>query len=615
MRSAKASRQGASAQRLQEGVVRMVHNGRWSARVVRRPVSADALFEVSRSMALHPVAAQVLAARIPDHAERLALPSLSDLDAPDLLPDAERAAERIVVAIITREPIALVTDADVDGISGHAVLFEALTRHFGHPVDLVRSYIGHKLIDGYGLSDGVLRQVLDGDPLPALVITADCGSSDEARIAKLAAAGVDVLVTDHHELPADGPPASAFATVSPARHDSRYQDYRVAGVMVAWLLMAQVRRVLVRVGHLSADAPTLRDLLDFVALGTVADCVSLATSVNNRAVVRAGLQLVAQGRRPCWRAARRFLGDTPTLSARDLAFGIGPRINARSRVNEPMAGLRYLLSPSDSEATRWLDVLDQENATRKDIEKELTETAFALAEKQVAAGATGLALFLEDGHPGVHGIVASRVVERFGRPAVCLSPHAQDAELVTGSARGIPGIHIRDALEEIQQASGGILVKFGGHEGAGGLTLPADGVTQFQGLFDGVTAAVLHGIDLAPVAWSDGPLPVDTITFDLVDALAALEPYGREFADPVFEVSLKVAKCRPVGELGNHLQLTLQGGAQIFQAIWFNAATPGEPAPAIALGVEQVFLVTPGRNWFNGRCSLQLQVKGMVLEE
>lgn len=594
--------------------------GRYIARLQRREAHFGDVLELEAE-GFHPVAARVLAARCGKDSMRLVAPTVAELSSPSGLPDIDRACERLASAITRGETIGCVTDHDVDGVSSHAVLIQALTRWFGVPRERVRSYIGHRLKDGYGLSDPVVDRILADQLRPSVIVTADCGSSDEPRIERLAKAGCSVIVTDHHELgfapDADGnlvetPPPSAHAVVSPARKDSRYGDPMICGCMVTWLTLCAVRTRLIESGALAATTPSLAPLLDYVALGTVADCVSLGLSANNRAVVRRGLKLIERAERPCWRAARAFTGKEHDLGAQDLAFGIGPRINARGRLDEAMAGVHFLLSESDEEAWRWAAQLDAVNTERKAIERELTEVAMLEAEIAVERGHKGLAIWLEAGHPGVHGIVASRVLERFGRPVVCLSPHATDPDRVTGSARSPEGVHIRDVMERIHRAHPGLLEKFGGHAAAGGLTLARKDLEQFQAAFMTETAT-LDAATLGAVVTTDGLIDTALIDDHIMEALVGLEPYGQGFKEPLFEASLRVLKVRLVGKEPVHAQLLLSDGSRRFKGIWFFAVEAGNE-PSCRPGETVTVAFTPQNNEWNGNTEIQLVVRGLVRE-
>lgn len=584
--------------------------GKYFAKEIRREPDTDSLVDVvGGNFGL--IASRVAASRIP-HARIEAFfagfDGLRRLDAPSSLPDIENASARIAAAIVCGEQIGIVTDHDVDGVTSHAVIYTALTR-LGAKPSQISSYIGHRLKDGYGLSEPVKQRILSSSVVPSLVITADCGSSDEGRISGLKEASIDVVVTDHHEIPLDGIPASAFAVVSPARDDSQYPDKAIAGCMVSWLLMCATRKNMMDAGTLPQSFPHITDLLDYVALGTVADCVTMATSKNNRAVVRFGLSRISTGARPCWRASRAFLGDKPSLSAIDLAFGIGPRINARGRLDEAMAGVHFLLSETDDKASEYVQLLEAENEARKEIERSLTEQAVEAAESMVSDGRVGLAVWLEEGHSGVHGIVASRVVERFGAPTVCLSPHPVDPSIITGSVRGVEGIHVREILDSVAKIiPAGDMPKYGGHSGAGGLTIRAEALGRFRTAFDVACKAVLPQAP-GPFLMCDGELSLGELDMDLLSELSRMEPFGKGFEEPVFEVKATVSNTRPVGQEKNHLSLQFAGG---MRGIWFFHDPDTCPIP-IEAGGSYTFYAAPSVNHFRGSTSVQLMIKGLKI--
>lgn len=560
---------------------------------------------------MDPVAARVVASRLGGRVpeiSRVVDPRVSDLDAPFDLPDIDRASARIARAVAEGELIAVETDHDVDGVTSHAVIHQALTKWFRHPPDRIASFIGHRLKEGYGLSRPVAERIAQA--APSIVITADNGSSDEERIAWLAERGIHTIVTDHHAFPVEGPPASAFAVVSPARGDSAYPDRTVAGCMVSWLLMCAVRRRLIGDGRIPGDTPNLGALLDFVSLGTVADCVDLGGSLNNRAVVRYGMYLIENQVRPCWRAVYRRLGEGP-LNARDLAFTIAPRINARGRLDEAMAGVKFLIAETDDVAEQWEELLHETNQERKRIERSLLDQAETVAGEQVDAGRHALVVYLPDGHAGVHGIVASRLVEAFGRPALCLSPKLGEPGVLAGSARTALGLHVRNAMQAVEDAHPGMFLKFGGHAGAGGCTIRLDDLDSFIDAYDKAVAEQT-GAPGSPVVLTDGDLPPERITLDTVVALEALDPYGEGFPQPVFTGSFRVTAVRPVGD-GSHLKLRLAADGTPYDGIWFNACPPavdGEPdGPLpVAEGDEVRVAFALEANRWRGEDRLQLRV-------
>lgn len=582
---------------------------------IRQRSFDESAFDKALDMELHPTLARVVAARVKGgekEVEAIFSASVRDLDPPYSLPDIDAAANRIAMAVMTGEVIGLETDHDCDGVTSHAVLLTALTEYFGHPPERVRSYIGHRLREGYGLSDALADRILADDPRPTLIITADNGSSDEPRIKRLLEAGIDTVVTDHHELSKDGPPPSAFAVVSPARADSQYPDPLIAGVMVAWLVACATRQALVDYGHLPADAPSLAGLIDYVAVGTVADCVSLSRSRNNRIIVRAGLALINRGERACWRAIRPVLGDpAKTLTSQDLAFGIGPRLNATGRVDDAMPGVNFLMARDDREARTWVQTLEDENNARKQIQKNLTQQALDAATEAHAQGRASLVAWLPDGHPGIHGIAASRVTEAFGKPSACISPQFGSPDLVTGSLRGVEGFHVREAMQWVEDHNPGFFTAFGGHAGAGGCKFPREKLDLFIQEYEKAVQAQLAERTLEPVIWTDGAIPDSELGLELVDSLAALEPFGREFDPPVFEGDFEVLKVKPVGD-GSHLKLILACGGEEFEAIWFGCADPaeGEAGHPVSVGGRYTLAYSPDDNVFRGTRRFQLQIKG-----
>ena len=578
-----------------------------------RPLSDEAL-EQARALTSSELAARVLAARAVGAGvspEWLCQRELRHLDPPNTLPDIDRAAERIATAVRRGETIAIETDHDVDGQTSHAVLYRALTEGFAHPGQKVQSFIGHRLTEGYGLSEGVCQRILEATPRPSLVITADNGSSDGPRIERLQSEGIDVVVTDHHEVPVEGPPP-AYACVNPTRSDSSYPDPLIAGVAVSWLLVMHTRSKLPDAAERGAGF-SWSGLLDYVALGTVADCVSLSRSRNNRIWIDAGLRLInSPTSRPCWNALRGPLrAEERPLTAQDLAFGIGPRLNARGRLDEAMAGVHFLLAGSGEEATRYATLLEGENQARKAIELELKNKAMELAHPQYEADAAALIInFPSGGHPGVHGIVASRLVERYGRPVACFSVKNRDPAVLTGSLRGVPGTNIVHAMQAVAERAPDLFIAYGGHEGAGGCSLPTMELERFIALYREAIAAQPSESPDGPVVDTDGSLPGDRVTLEAARSLQQIGPYGRDFPEALFEFEMQVEAVRALSD-GAHYRLQVRPahGAtpdeRSLNAIWFNypyAEPPTEGSVLRALVALEV-------NVWRGNESVQLRIK------
>lgn len=555
-----------------------------------------------------PLQAQILAGRLADHQaghlQRQIRPQITDLDPPDQLPDIDKAAERIARAVIKREPILVCTDHDCDGVSSHQIMRGALMDYFGHPAELTHSFISHRMKEGYGISEGVVSRIAAADHRDSLLVSADQGSSDEPRIAKLKTLGIETIVTDHHGVEGRGPP-SAYAVVNPCRDDSVFPDKFIAGCHVAWLTMAATRRELIRKGHLSAECPHLSEFFATLALGTTADCVSFSRSRNNRLLVQKGLYQINSNPSPAWQAWREVYGKDEPFTTQTLGFFCGPQVNARGRLDEAMLGVKFLRSSTLEQARRMVAQLKEANEERKAIERELKEEAMEIARGQIVRGAQGLAIWLKEGMAGVHGIVASRLTEAFGRPTLCISPKLGHPGLVSASARTIPGFHVRDAFAWIDVQAPGMLIAWGGHEGAGGLTLREDDIPTLQALWN--QAVEEHGIEVGPYVLTDGPLP-RAPDFTLLTELAALEPYGREFDTPRFAQDARLISAAAVGE-GKHLKLMLDLIGRQVAGIWFNTpALSWVPEPG--LPVRAAFEL--GTNTYRGTTTLQAQVSHLA---
>ncbi|MGA1206280.1 MAG: single-stranded-DNA-specific exonuclease RecJ, partial [Litorivicinaceae bacterium] len=520
----------------------------------------------------------IVAGRLPETAplDAILQPTLGHIAPPHQLIDAERAIARLGQAIIEGQRVGILTDYDADGLTSHAVLKSALVR-FGLPETHLTGWIGHRLEDGYGISESLVDRLLASTPLPDVVISADCGSSDHATIARLAAAGITVIVTDHHQVPDEGPPPDAYAVVNPNRDDCAYPDGAIAGVMVCWLVMSGLRAWCIAQGHLPETAPKLGDLLDYVALGTVADCVSLGTSPMNRAVVLAGLRQLQRLERPTWRVTLGQLRLSPDqVTAETLAFQIAPRLNARGRIAHSERGLQYLMAASEADAlAAYLD-LDADNRARQRIEAEMTASAKPRAARLREQGARTLIVVLESGHSGVQGIVASRLVEAFGRPAIVLTPGMLPEQL-SGSMRSVPAVDAKGALDRVAGLSNSGLIRYGGHPGAAGLTLARKAVATFADAMQAVMLECYPEFDGEPRQWVDGSLLPEQLNLATVDALASLGPFGRGFEPPLFEGTFEVRSSRVVGQDHRHLALQLSMDGVVYEAIWFGAVDEGRP--------------------------------------
>lgn len=571
-----------------------------SPRIQARKVDPDILAKATAN-GLHPVLARIIAAR-PNPSEfnidQMLDPKLKFLDNPLLMQDMSKASKRLASAIINGEVIGLETDHDCDGQTAHAVLFYNLIYKFKHPQTLVRSYIGHRLNEGYGLSQKVATRILEDHPKPTLVITADNGSSDEERIKLLKENNIDVIVTDHHQLPNDGPPRSAYACLNPTRKDCAYPDPYIAGCMVAWLLIAATRQELIAQNQLSLDVK-INDSLDFVAVGTIADCVSMARSYNNRAIVNYGLKLINAGIKPCWLALNEVVKGK--FNTEDLAFKVGPLLNSDGRLASAFGSVSFLLAENDIDAKQWVKYLQTQNIKRKEIQNNITQQGMQIAVQQVAMGRASLCIFLAEGHAGVHGISASRIKDSFGRPTVFLAPKFGEENILTGSIRSIEGFHVGDAIQWLLEHKPGLLLAGGGHAAAGGITLYKQNYQEFADAFESIATQCLQNQKLGPVVLTDGELSMDLLNLETLYMLQKLEPFGREFDTPVFEMLGVLSAIRTIGD-GTHARLEVNVAGKKINAVWFNFNSAFKVGDSIKIAYSMRL------NDFNGRVSCDLQV-------
>lgn len=527
-------------------------------------------------------------------------PSLKGLDVYKLK-DIKKAADRIADAVINKEKIGLLCDFDVDGISSGAVLYSSFINYFNCEPENIIPYISNRMKAGYGFSSYVLNSIISSEPIPTLLITADQGSKDEERIAEYYAfieknsiKGADVIVTDHHHVKGKGP-ESAFATVNPQREDCEFIDKTICGCTVALLVMVAVRDSLIEKKYLSEDSKKLTELLTFSTAATIADCVSMASPLN-RAIVIRGLKDMNAGTKAPWRVMKSLFSDENKILRTDsIGFGLGPRINACSRTGgDGLVALKFYLSDTDFEANRYLSMLDFQNEDRKNIEQRLLKEALLSASEYYSKGANSFVVFLEDGHHGVHGIVASRLCERYGRPTICLSPKEYDVEVeeikevnskgisrvktiekkkiytVTGSARSIPIIDIHLCMERVAEKYPDMFLGFGGHSMAAGMSLKVENIDLLRNAIDFEVTKMLNGVVPHPVVLVDGEFDSDfIIDLNFFDKLLELEPYGNGFEYPIFKIKAKIESFEIKGSKKDTGIFQIVFGKYLYEAIWF----------------------------------------------
>ena len=475
----------------------------------------------------------------------------------------EGAVDLLVQALQQRQRILIVGDFDADGATASSVGVLGLRQLGAAQVDYL---VPNRFEYGYGLTPEIVAVALQRQP--DLLVTVDNGISSVEGVAAAKAAGLRVLVTDHH-LPGPQLPA-ADAIVNPNQPGCSFPSKSLAGVGVMFYVLLALRARLREMSWFVGRAePNLAELLDLVALGSVADVVPL--DANNRILVHQGLARIRAGRaRPGLRAILEVAGrDHRRISSTDLGFILGPRLNAAGRLDDMSLGIECLLCEDEALARDMAVQLDQLNQDRKAIEQGMQREALAqLKDLPLDDLPYGLCLFEPDWHQGVIGILASRLKERYHRPAIAFAD-AGDG-LLKGSARSVPGLHIRDALDAVAARHPGLISKFGGHAMAAGLSLPQEHFGPFAVAFDSEVRRQLSADDLTGRLLSDGQLQVGEFNLELARALRHAGPWGQHFPEPLFHGRFQLVQQRLVGERHLKLQLKTECGSQALDGIAFN---------------------------------------------
>jgi single-stranded-DNA-specific exonuclease len=477
----------------------------------------------------------------------------------------ERAVAVLAATLRSGRSILVVGDYDADGATGSALAVLGLRALGATAVSyLVPSRFAH----GYGLSPPVVDAAA---PLgPGLILTVDNGIASLAGVEHASRLGIPVLVTDHH-LPGDSLPDAA-AIVNPNQPGCPFPSKHLAGVGVVFYVLAALRAALREIGWFAAGRPepNLADLLDLVALGTVADVVSLDR--NNRILVEQGLKRIRAGRgRPGIRALLQVAGRDPSrVTAMDLGFFAGPRLNAAGRLEEMSLGVECLLAEDPARALELATRLDELNRQRREIEEGMRAQAEYLVERLTFRGdelPAGLCLFGRGWHQGVSGILAARIRERYHRPVVAFA-EAGDG-LLRGSARSVEGLHIRDLIDGVDRRHPGLIERFGGHAMAAGLTLRAESLPAFRAAFAAAARAELGDLPPERELHSDGELPPGLLNLETAETLRLGGPWGKGFPEPLFDGAFEVTSARLVAD--RHLKLRVRAGrGPLLEAIGFN---------------------------------------------
>jgi single-stranded-DNA-specific exonuclease len=564
-----------------------------AARLRRRAVPVPGLWPKH----LPPLLGRLYAARGAMVIEQ-AQPKLAHLLPPDLLGGLDAATRLLAEAIREDRHIVVVGDFDCDGATACAVGVRGL-RMLG--AQRVSHAVPNRIVHGYGLSPALVDELALLQP--HLLVTVDHGIACHAGIRAAKARGWQVLVTDHH-LPGDTlPPADAI--VDPNLPGDAFPSKALAGVGVMFYVLLALRRRLREQGAFGDALPDLATLLDLVAVGTVADLVPLDT--NNRALVSAGLRRLRAGHGCAGlRALIEVSGrDERRLTATDIGYAVGPRLNAAGRLEDMALGIECLLTDDSAHARGIAGMLNEINGERRAVQQQMTDDAErALSRVALDGGSAPVAvcLFDPEWHPGVVGLVASKIKERLHRPVVAFAPAEPGSSSLRGSARSIPGFHVRDALAAVAARAPGLIDRFGGHAMAAGLSLRADAFDAFQRAFQAHAQAALTPEQLQADVLSDGPLEPGEFTRRIAEALRDGGPWGQGFPEPTFYVNFEVLSFRVLGEKHLKLVLRMDGRAEPLNAIHFNG-WDGVP-PVGRIGV--VFKLEPDD--YRGGDAIQLNV-------
>lgn len=515
-----------------------------------------------------------------------AQPKLAQLHAPELMGSMQAAVSLLADAIAGNERILVVGDFDCDGATACAVGVRGL-RMLGAR-DVVHA-VPNRMLHGYGLSPSLVAELA---PLnPGLLVTVDHGIACHAGVNAAKALGWKVLVTDHH-LPGEQlPPADAI--VDPNINGDAFPSKALAGVGVIFYALMALRRHLRGQGaYASVPEPDLLTLLDLVAVGTVADLVALDD--NNRALVSAGLRRLRNGQgcvglQALIEASGR---DAARLSASDIGFALGPRLNAAGRLEDMALGIELLLTEDRAQAREIATTLEQINAERRAVQQLMTDDAELAVSRAVltAEGVRPMAACLFDAqwHPGVVGLVASKMKDRLHRPVIAFAPAEPGGDSLRGSARSIPGFHIRDALALVNASHPGLIDKFGGHAMAAGLSLPHAQLAAFEQAFVEVVERTLDPLSLQQRLLTDGELLPQELDFAHAEALRLAGPWGQGFPEPLFDGHFQVARWQVLKEKHLKLSLRVPGRAEPVSAIHFSGWTGNAPANQVHIAYRLV---------------------------
>ncbi|MGC6418906.1 MAG: single-stranded-DNA-specific exonuclease RecJ [Bradymonadia bacterium] len=557
-----------------------------------RPADAAAVSALARASGLSLSTARLLWLRgvtVPEDATRFLSASLADMPDPRMLADISLAADRLLSAIRLGHKIVIYGDYDVDGVTSAATLWLFFRDVFN--VEL-GTYIPHRMREGYGLNKAAISTLAEQGT--KVLVTVDNGSSAVDEIAWASELGMDVIVIDHHQV--SDPEPQAFAHLNPHRQSCAYPDKVLAAVGVVFVLLIEIRRQLREDDTYQGPIPRPDHYLDLVSLGTVADVAPLVGV--NRAITRFG---VGQMKRACRPGIAALLdksgGELAGLSERDFGYRLGPRLNAAGRLDDATRGFRLLIEDDHRVLDELAEFVEEQNKERKTLQARMSEEALEMARASLGPDSVSLVLQHPDWHPGVVGIVASRMVDEFGLPTILL---AQDGGILKGSARSVPGVDIKAVLDHCAP----LLMRYGGHVAAAGMTLRLAEFDAFRERFEsGVKALMTDDVGVQPLEY-DLELPIDEFTRELYDELRRVGPFGH--ANPAPKIYTRGIRAGHRVLRGGHLKLLIRTAAGEIEGLAWNRADD-----AVMLNAPVDLVYTPDLEVWRGREKMVFRIEGM----
>ncbi|MCK9392884.1 MAG: single-stranded-DNA-specific exonuclease RecJ [Syntrophales bacterium] len=526
-------------------------------------------------------------------ARKYLFPSLNDLHNPFLMKDMDKAVYRVIQAIQRKEKIVVFGDYDADGITSIAVML----KFFNGLLPETDFYIPDRIGEGYGLNRGAI-DLLKSRSVD-LIITVDCGVSDLECVAYASTLGIDTIILDHHEVPEILP--HAVAVIDPHRPDCPFPFKHLAGVGIAFNFLIGLRGKLRQEGFWNDRTyPNLKNYLDLVALGTIGDISPLVDE--NRIFTKIGLDLITEDKRVGLKALKEICGiDTQVMDTNKASFCLIPRINAAGRVGSPTEAVKLLLTDDLAEARDIARVLDGYNRKRQAIEKTILQEILEEISKTIDPHLKSSLVFASaNWHPGVIGIVASRLVDRFYRPAILISLRNGIGK---GSGRSIADFNIYQGLKKCES----LLLSYGGHQYAAGISIREEDIEEFKNILEGVIREDIQPVNMISQTTIDAQCQLHDVNHDLLVQIAMLAPFGSRNPEPVLCVrNVNVAASNVVGN--NHLRLRLNGDGVSCNGIWFSK---GHFIKQLTSGTTSDIAFTPQFNYWNGVNEIQLKMKDM----